>query len=656
LRRHVVEALAALSAALLVTLVIAGPVVRAPSERIFGAETVGRHHDPFTVMQQFASPASLGLYSQPVTDLIGAGIARVTGAVAAYNWLVLLSFPLSAAAAYLLARHLALPPSGALLAALLFAFSPFHLAHAAYHPHVAQTQWLPLYLLALWRCMDEASWIAVGSLTIATATVTLSNFYGGLIAAVITPVAIGAYWLARARFAPHPARHLVVTVGALAGLAGAGLAFVWWQAPDVFRDRSVLAFPREDLFSYSAKWWSYLVPPVAHPLLGGVARRAWKAAQVGDGLLEQQVSLGWGVIALGLVAIQGWIGSTARREGRAIAAPLAIESAVPILAAVGAAALFCSLSPERTILGVTMVRPSAVLYLIVPVFRSYARFGVIVQLAAALLAGIGATRLVTRGTRASRGAAVALVTLAVADYMVWPPALSRDVLPTAAHRWVMRQTVASRAFDCEPLTAESSSIVWLTGGHIGLAAADDDCAEPQLPARLWAAGFTHLLVRDTWERQWLRDHGDGEGLRLEARFSDADIFLMTPREFVYTQTLAGFWPREHGNGDSWRWMGADASWTIVAPAPQTGATLEVEVRAFHVSRPLAVRLDTGAEQTLEIGVNPRTYQIGPLALTAGAHRLTFHSTVPATPADHVIGNGDRRALSFAIGAWKWSGE
>jgi hypothetical protein len=45
LRRHVVEALAALSAAALVTLVIAAPVVRAPSERIFGDDIVGRHHD-----------------------------------------------------------------------------------------------------------------------------------------------------------------------------------------------------------------------------------------------------------------------------------------------------------------------------------------------------------------------------------------------------------------------------------------------------------------------------------------------------------------------------------------------------------------------------------------------------------------------------------
>jgi hypothetical protein len=304
-----------------------------------------------------------------------------------------------------------------------------------------------------------------------------------------------------------------------------------------------------------------------------------------------------------------------------------------------------------------MIRPSALLYLIVPMFRSYARFGVIVQLMAALLAGIGAARLVTHGTRLSRGVAAALISLAIADYVVWPPALSRDVLPTAAHRWMMRQTVGSRAFDCEPLTTESASIMWLTGGRIGLAdAADDDCAEPQLPAKLWAAGYTHLLVRDTWERRWLRDHGDAEGLRLQARFADADIFSMKPREFVYTQAITGFWPREHGNGDSWRWMGADASWTIVAPAPRTGLTLEVEMRAFHVTRPLAVRLDAGGEQLLEVDQDARTYRIGPLTLTAGPHRLTFHSATPATPADQVIGNGDHRALSISMGAWKWSGE
>ena len=645
-------------AAVLLTIVIAAPVLRAPSERVFGADIVGRHHDPFTVMQQFARPTSLGLYSQPVTDLTGAAIARTTGAVAAYNWLVLLSFPLSAAAAFLLARHLRLPPAGALFAALLFAFSPFHVAHAAYHPHIAQAQWLPLYLLALWRCMDEATWGRAVCLAAAAVAVTLSNFYGGLIAAVITPIAAGAYWCERARFAPRAARALAVTAGTLAGVALAGLAFVWWNAPGVLNNGAALAFPREDLFHYSARWWSYLVPPVAHPLLGRLARRVWLASQVNVGLLEQQVSLGWSVIALSAIALYASANTQVRRYTRNSVGPgLSAGPVAPMLAFIALVALVCSLSPERTLFGATLARPSAVLYVMVPMFRSYARFGVIVQLMAALLAGIGAAQLLAIRTRPARAVCAGLVALAIAEYAVWPPALSRDVLPTAAHRWVMQQTTGSRVFDCEPLTVESASVPWLTDGRIVLAdTASGDCAEPQLAARLWASGFTQLLVRDSWERYWLRDHGDAEGIHMEARFADADVFSLRPVELVYTTAIDGFWPREHDDNATWRWMGADASWVVVTPTPRPRLTLQIEMHAFHVTRPLAVRLDGDSEHTLEVDADARTYRIGPLALSPGTHLLTFHSAAPPTMADGVIGNGDRRALSISMGGWKWSAE
>ena len=46
--------------------------------------------------------------------------------------------------------------------------------------------------------------------------VTLSNFYGGLIAAVITPVAVAAYWLVTRRTDTRSMRRLGITVGSLA--------------------------------------------------------------------------------------------------------------------------------------------------------------------------------------------------------------------------------------------------------------------------------------------------------------------------------------------------------------------------------------------------------------------------------------------------------
>src|SRR5204863_2649477 len=131
--------------------------------------------------EQFTRPIRWTAFLQPITDLPGAWLAAAIGAVASYNALVLLSFPLTAAATYLLARHCALTPMAATGAALAVAFSPFHLAQAAYHPHVAQLQWLPLYLLVLWRCLDCPTWAAAGALVSAITAVTLANFYGGVI-------------------------------------------------------------------------------------------------------------------------------------------------------------------------------------------------------------------------------------------------------------------------------------------------------------------------------------------------------------------------------------------------------------------------------------------------------------------------------------------
>src|SRR3954451_7375452 len=404
---RVAEAVAVTAFALVLTACIALPVLRAPSERVFGMEIVGRHHDPFTVMEQFRRPIVFGPYMQPLTDVPGALMARVVGAVAAYNWIVLVTFPLSAAAAYALARYLRLSAAAAAVAAIAFAFSPFHIAQSAYHPHIAQTQWIPLYLLALWRCLDRPSPAAVVLLGLAAAAVTLSNFYGGLIAAVITGPSIAAYYGFAARRHVGAPRRLAITLMALATVAAGGGLYVWSATHGAGFNGVTFAFARADLFRYSAKWWGYLVPPVANPLLGGVATRVWSAAGVREGLLEQQVSLGLGIVVLSLVAVVAWL----VRDRHA-----ALVSATPILAVVGGVALVCSLSPERTIAGLTISRPSALLYSVAPMFRAYGRFGVVVQLMAVLLAGVGCEHLWRVGTTPARGACLALLLLTAVEY------------------------------------------------------------------------------------------------------------------------------------------------------------------------------------------------------------------------------------------------
>ena len=647
---RVAEVLAVSAGAAIVTVAIAAPVLRAPSERMFGMEIVGRHHDPFTMMEQFARPIRAGVQAQPVTDIPGALLAHISGAVAAYNWLVLLSFPLSAAAAYLLARHLALSPAGATVAATAYAFSPFHLAHAAYHPHIAQTQWVPLYLLALWRCLDRASPIAVGFLGGAAMGVTLSNFYGGLIAAVMTPIAVAAYWFVTRRAEARSMRRLGITVASLVVIAALGLAYAWYTAGAVVANRAVFAVPRDQLFLYSAKWWGYLVPPVEHPLLGATARRVWSRVGVREGLLEQQVSLGWGIVALGLIAVAVWPCVKASTK--------LPEVHVPVLVMVAVTALVCSLSPERTIGPFTFVRPSALLYHVVPMFRSYARFGVVVQLMAALLAGIGVDYLRRTGTRPGRIVSLALVALAAGEYAVLPSALWRDVLPTRAHRWVMQQGDGVRALDCVPVTLASQSIPWLTASRVTLLGGSfSDCIEPNLPQKLAANRYTHLLLRpDTTDGLVFAAHPVPEGLQAAARFPGSRVFAVTSRiPAIYTATMTGFSGREHDAERSWRWMGADAGWTIVNTGPQPiVAALGLELWAFQRTRQVEVRLDGRAVQTLVVAPARRIYELGPLTVAPGDHELVFHPVEAPTVAGEVIHNGDRRPLSCALGTWKWT--
>ncbi len=634
--------------ALLLTGVVAAPVLIAPSQRLFGLETVGRHHDPFTVMRQFEHPGTNGVYAQPVTDRTGAFIARATGDVAAYNWLVLLSFPLGALTAYLLARHLELSAVSSALAALAFAFSPFHFAHAAYHPHIAQVQWVPLYFLALWRGLDRATPARLAGLALAAAGVTLSNFYGGMIAAVLTPFAIGAYWLARTRGTAGATRHLLLVAGTLALLALAAFAVVWHTMPELIRDRSAFAFPASDPFKYSAKWWSYLVPPVANPWVGRFASGIWNTALVRNGLLEQQVTVGAGVIVLGLAGGVAWF-----RHRRQSAA----RWAAPMLAAMAVIALIWSLSPSRTIDGIRVVRPSALLVFLVPMFRSYARFGVVVQLMAVLLAGLGVDALWRTGRAAARVACVALLLIVAGEYAVRPAAMWRDVLPTSAHRWLMDQSGPVRALDCTPLTPESESVQWLTGNRITMSGgALGDCLEPQFAEKLAAAGYTHLLVRaDSPANRWLLDHPVPAGLQRLAGTPDGTVFAVTaPAPAVYTETLSGFSRRELNAAWTWRWMGGDSSWTINNPGARSiAATLEIEFEAFATPRRLQVRLDGRDVDTLAVGTARRRYATVPMTVPPGRHMLAFHPVEPPVAADTLTHNGDTRPLSFAVGDWRW---
>ncbi len=630
--------------AAILTLLIAAPVLEDPTRRLFGSEIVGRHPDPFVVISQLLEPRPLGLFTQPATDWTGAALAAVLGSgVAAYNALVLLTFPLAALFAYLLAHHLIGSRPAAWLAGLVYAFAPFHLAHAAYHPHVAQTQWLPLYLLALLLACQRASPVRLLLLAGSAALAVLSNFYYGLILAVLTPVLLVGFWIFVARGGEERSRRdVAVTAAALVGMAAAGLGYVYAFAPQVLERPEALAFPRQDLFLYSARWWSYLAPPVEHPLLGVLTARLWRGRPI-DGLLEQQLTAGAGLLALALVGARlGW-----RRDG-------VRRGAVPLLLLVGAAAFLCSLAPEWRILGISLPRPSGLFYALLPIFRAYARFGLVVILVLAILGGLGAVALWRRPGR-ERLLAVALLATAALELTPLPPWRWRDVLPTSAHRFLSERGPPVRLLDCAEVGRPGDrSIAALFEGEISLSGRRRDCGQPGIGGVLAAEGYTHMLVRGKSRLgRWLRGRPAPEGLAPIGAFEDALLFEVSAEAPPFTIDFgAGFSWREFKGTRSYRWMGEEGRlWIEHRGSKPSILSLELTLHAFPRPRTVEVLLRGQPQARLEISTRIDAYRVGPFELPPGRHELLLRPLEPAVVADKVLHNGDLRPLSIAV--WDW---
>lgn len=635
------------------TLLLAWPVVMQPSTRIFGTEIVGRQHDPFTVMWQFEHKPPVSPYRQPLVDDVGWWLAREIGPVAAFNLIVLASFPLAAAATYALARYLALSHVGALIAALAFAFAPPHLAHAAYHPHIAQTHWTPLFVLALWACLDRGTMIRAALLVLSIVALSLSNLYAAFFAVIVAPIAVATYWIASPTRRLRP---LLVTAGTLAVTGSVGATAVCLWAPAVFAESARAVAAPIDILRHGAWWWAYFVPPVDHAVTGPIAARLWERTAIGSGLLEQQLSISWALLVLAACAVWQWARDRVSRVRTAT--PGSVNGAVPVLVCVAAWALWCSLAPGGD--GPSAV-PAAWLHPLLPMFRAYARLGIVVHLMIALLAGIAVTQWLAqrqplpaatypreRLRRAARQLWPVLVMCVAFEYAPLPWR-SRDVLPTQAHRWLAEQPGRMRVLDCVRPDVANALIPWLMHRDVAfLSTAVPACDELEIAPTLAALGYTHVIARgDTREAR--------RGLTSVRPFADAHVFEVraTPAPIIVVDA-PGFHEREGHGAERWQWLGQRGTWVL---RNTTGAPLDVRLdvalEAFVQPRQLTIALDGQASATVDVDPVRRLFSLGPWRVPAGEHRVQFAARELATRASGVLRNGDARDLTIRFTAVHW---
>jgi len=606
---------------------MAWPILRHPSEQTVGDEFAGRYRDPFVVMRQYGAGSVPAPFLQPATDIPGIFLARRTGGTAAYNIVDLLSFPLAAIAAYVLAWKLTGSPLASVTAGLIYAWSPFHVSHATYHLHIAQVQWLPLALLAVWQVAIRPSPGRLALAAIAGAVLCASSFYWALVGAVILPAAlVAASALAPLEIGRPRSRAVIVSTAIALALAGAAATAVIVLPRVMPGDPAQFAFTPADQALYAARWSSYLLPPIDHPLLGAV-----RAGVGGAASPEQQIGPGWTVLVLAVAGV--FAGIRARGLARA---------GVLWLAVVAAIAAACSMNPI-----------ARALFAAAPLLRAHARFGGVVTLCAAVCAGVGVMGLWRRG--ATRWAAVLLMLLTVLELRPYA-VRARDVLPTPGYRWLAART-DWRVLDCTPPGRDyATSVAVLIGDRAGFRQPPfDDCAAPGLAGTLARLQYTHLLVRNgSREGRWLTHGGQLPGLTPVAASIDDRVFEVTaPASDVYVTAASGFHDREFDGAATWRWMAREAQWLVVNTGPSAPATLELRAAAFEGARDLELWMGASRVAVARID-GPGWYRLGPFRLPPGGTPLALRVPQGDVEADTILHNGDARRLAIRFDDWRWT--
>jgi len=324
---------------------------------------------------------------------IGAGILAIPvywatrNAYAAHNFVLLLSFVLSAVGLYALVRYLTASRGAALVSGVCFAFCPYVFAHTP-HIQLLMTAGLPLGLLACHGLVDRPDARRGVLLGLAMAAQALLCGYYAVFLVLIVGYSLlvlatsrrswssGSFWTA-------------VSIAALVAMAGALPVFLPY-----FNLQHAVGFRRsvEDSRQYSADWRAYFASSAyAHLWMRGLVGH-WKEV-----LFPGCVASGFGVagIVVGL-----------RRGGRLFEAAL-------LYGGLATLAGWASFGPDA--------RLYSVLYSFVPAFsllRAPSRFGVVVVLALSVLAGIAVAVLLEKLRR--RTLAAALLTLVTAAELVSP--------------------------------------------------------------------------------------------------------------------------------------------------------------------------------------------------------------------------------------------
>ncbi len=598
---------------------------------------------------------SQGVAALPITLLLGP--------LAGFNWTILGGFVIGGYVTFLFARHLTGQTLAALVAGMVFAFSPYHLQKVVDGGlEVSSIQWLPCYFFALYLLLEQPRWwrsLLAGALLL---WVSLGSWYYGLFAVMATGLSSLVWLLVPGPGALWRRPDRRAWLSALWGLS----PLLWWGLLLAPRLRSLAAAPdtlwdmRAIQAARSADLLDFFLPNPSHPLWGAAVRAA-RELRYPEAIIWN-VALGWVGLALGLLgAVACW---PAARRWVALFGLTALLALGPTLRVAGLAT------------GIPL--PFALVQNL-PGFRSSQRpshMVVITSLMLAILAAYGFARLARNFTpRATAGlaaAAVALIVLvdAYAGPMTVvarqvhpfyaslpPPSFDATGRPLGAILPLPLYVNINRSDNLTPQMVHQWPIL---GGYVarppvydfsryapgireleGYPLVADEIVTPGWPGRgqqsLAAYGIIYLTLDQTSDKaDYFRQvHAIIADLELGPPLvQDATLEAYAIPDQWQPQPIGylgpGWQELERDGSLRWRWMGETAELRLFNPLSEASlASLTMTMLSHQQPRSLDLRLNNlPAGQLLIAAEAPQTRSLQ-LLLAPGAQTLTL--TAPAVP-------------------------
>ncbi len=611
--------------------------------------------------------------------------------IIAYNLVLLCSFAFSAIAMYFLVYYFTKDKIASAVAGMIFSFCPNHLMQGAIHLSLAYTMWIPLYTLFLFALVKNRTYKNAISCGLLFSLIIFSDFYLAYFMFIFTAMFIcfriihSCFVKGRVKFNLKMTKMAGIAIlvclviilpffyPILRNVVG-GLVF---KTPISEPGDYVRAY--KDLFKYAARWQDYFLPSEFHPLFGKLSADYVKSNWGARHYFERTLYLGFVPILLSVFAIgKRVVGKVEnlrlkvknkifeKNEGYIIS--FFLFSAI--------AGFLFSLSPEITIGKFKIPMPSFFMYKIAPMFRVYARFGVIVMLSVSVLAGIGLSYLLKNIKKQATKVIVATSVgcLVLFEFINIPPFHNIDLSETpAVYEWLTSEpsdvVIAEypwlRSIDekhYEYLFYQRVHRKGMVNGAPDWALGDAIRKEarkienPQTPSMLSYLGAKYVIVhKDAYDPEDIERISSNPGLAFVKDFPSAVVYQVVAEKpdlvKVFWKSFA-MWER-WGDGSVWRWAGNNATvWLSNATEENVQIDFDFNVLPFHRERTLEIFLNDELIKSMNVAIvpEPSLSQRVPLKmeLMPGENIVRFFCPEGETKIDDILHNGDQRRVSFAF--------